>query len=97
MLAVGASLREAEGSRIKVTLNDVYAVFHRPHPGSTVDKGSVRSVRPFLINAGVEPDEHTQRASCKTLSEINACKSDLIPGVRFQWSVLSIIRISLVK
>lgn len=59
LIAVGATVRESEGSRITVMLNNVYAVFHRPHPRPTVDKGSVRSVRRFLINAGVKPDEHT--------------------------------------
>ena len=28
------------------------------HPRPTVEKGSVRSVRRFLSNAGVKPDEH---------------------------------------
>ena len=52
-------IKEAEGSRITVTLNEVYAVFHRPHPRPTTDKGAVKSVRRFLINAGVSPDEYT--------------------------------------
>ena len=58
-IALGATVTEAEGSRITVILNDVYAVFHRPHPRPTADKGSVRSVKRFLTNAGVAPDEHT--------------------------------------
>ena len=59
LIALGATIREAEGSRVTVMLNNVYAVFHRPHPRPTVDKGSVRSVRRFLSNAGVKSDEHT--------------------------------------
>lgn len=59
LIALGATVKEAEGSRITVILNDVYAVFHRPHPRPTADKGSVRSVKRFLINAGVNTDEHT--------------------------------------
>ncbi len=58
-VALGAEVHEAEGSRVTVILNNVYAVFHRPHPRPTVDKGSVRSVRRFLVNAGVKSDEHT--------------------------------------
>jgi hypothetical protein len=58
-IALGATVREAEGCRITVTLNNVYAVFHRPHPRPTADKGSVRSVKRFLSSAGVNPDEHT--------------------------------------
>lgn len=59
LLAVGATIEEAQGSRMTVTLNEVYAVFHRPHPRPTADKGAVKSVRRFLTNAGVEPDEYT--------------------------------------
>jgi len=59
LIAVGATIKEAEGSRITVTLNEVYAVFHRPHPRPTTDKGAVKSVRRLLINAGVSPDEYT--------------------------------------
>lgn len=59
LIAVGATIKEAEGSRITVTLNEVYAVFHRPHPRPTTDKGAVKSLRRFLINAGVSPDEYT--------------------------------------
>lgn len=59
LIAVGATIKEAEGSRITVTLNEVYAVFHRPHPRPTTDKGAVKSLRRFLINAGVFPDEYT--------------------------------------
>jgi hypothetical protein len=33
----------------------VKAVFHEPHPEKETDKGAVKSVREFLIKAGVEP------------------------------------------
>ncbi len=58
-IALGAVISEAEGSRVTVTLNNIYAVFHRPDPRPIVEKGSVRSVRRFLSNAGVKPDEHS--------------------------------------
>jgi len=38
-----------------IVLNDVRSVFHRPHPRKETDKGSVRSMRRFLTEAGVEP------------------------------------------
>jgi len=38
-------------------LNDIVAVFHRPHPQKETDKGALKSVRRFLINAGVNYDE----------------------------------------
>jgi len=38
-------------------LNNVVAVFHRPHPQKETDKGALKSVRRFLENAGVKNDE----------------------------------------
>ena len=54
--ALGAKLSEGSGSRLRVKLNGVRAVFHRPHPKKTTDKGAVISVRRFLENAGVSYD-----------------------------------------
>ena len=53
---LGAELSEGSGSRRRVKLNGVRAVFHRPHPQKTTDKGAVISVRRFLENAGVHYD-----------------------------------------
>ena len=52
---VGATITEGRGSRVRVMLNDVDAVFHRPHPRKEASKGCVESVREFLEAAGVEP------------------------------------------
>jgi hypothetical protein len=54
-MACGGEISEGEGSRIRVALNGVRAVFHRPHPRKETDKGAVRSVRRFLIEAGIKP------------------------------------------
>lgn len=54
--ALGASLGEGSGSRVRICLKGVRAVFHRPHPQKETDKGSVASMRRFLENAGVRPD-----------------------------------------
>ena len=53
-LGLGATLSEGNGSRVRVKLNQERAVFHRPHPERNTDKGAVKSVRKFLMNAGVE-------------------------------------------
>jgi hypothetical protein len=53
--ALGAEITEGNGSRVRVVLNDVRAVFHRPHPQKETDRGAVRSVRRFLSEAGFEP------------------------------------------
>ena len=54
-VALGAEISEGSGSRVRVTLGDVRAVFHRPHPERVTDRGAVRSVRRFLEAAGVRP------------------------------------------
>jgi len=54
--ALGAELSEGSRSRLWVKLNGTRAVFHRPHPQRTTDKGAVNSVRKFLENAGVRHD-----------------------------------------
>jgi hypothetical protein len=54
-VAVGAEVSEGQGSRVRVALNDVRAVFHRPHPQPVTSKASVKSVRRFLTESGVAP------------------------------------------
>lgn len=51
----GGVITQGKGSRVRVALNGVLAVFHRPHPQKETDKGAVKSVREFLTNAGVTP------------------------------------------
>jgi hypothetical protein len=53
--AAGAEISEGRGSRVRIFLNDVRAVFHRPHPKKETDKGAVKSMRRFLTEAGVKP------------------------------------------
>lgn len=54
LLSLGAIITEGSGSRVRIKLNGVRAVFHRPHPKKETDKGALVSVRKFLITAGVE-------------------------------------------
>lgn len=53
--ALDADVSEGSGSRIRVALNNVRAVFHRPHPRKEAGKAMVKSVRRFLEEAGVQP------------------------------------------
>lgn len=55
--ALGAETSEGRGSRVRVYLGGVRAVFHRPHPQKETDRGALRSVRRFLAEAGFEPEE----------------------------------------
>ena len=52
-IALGAEISEGKGSRVRVILSDVKAVFHRPHPQRVTNKSTIRSVRRFLIESGV--------------------------------------------
>ena len=58
LAALGAELSEGSGSRVRVALGGVRAVFHRPHPKKETDKGALMSVRRFLAEAGVTPEEN---------------------------------------
>jgi len=53
-LALDAEITEGKGSRVRVALNDIRAVFHRPHPEKVTNKGAIKSVKRFLIEAGVK-------------------------------------------
>ena len=52
--ALGAELSAGRGSRVRVALNGVRAVFHQPHPEKETDKGAVKSMRRFLTETGIE-------------------------------------------
>jgi hypothetical protein len=53
--ACGGEVSEGHGSRVRVALNGVRAVFHRPHPQKETDRGALKSVRRFLIEAEITP------------------------------------------
>jgi hypothetical protein len=53
LLYYGAEISEGRGSRVRIALNGVRAVFHRPHPQKETDRGAVASMRRFLVEAGI--------------------------------------------
>jgi len=53
--ALGATIAQGRGSRVRIELNGHDATFHTPHPSRVADQGRVRSVREFLEKAGVKP------------------------------------------
>jgi hypothetical protein len=53
--ACGAEISEGRGSRVRIALHGVRAVFHRPHPQKETDRGAVMLMRRFLLEAGIEP------------------------------------------
>lgn len=50
-------VEEGSGSRVRIALNGVRSVFHRPHPQKETDKGAVKDMRRFLTEAGIGKDE----------------------------------------
>lgn len=58
LAALGAEVGEGSGSRVRIALGGVRAVFHRPHPQKETDKGAVMSMRRFLTEAGITPEEN---------------------------------------
>ena len=53
--SIGAEITQGSGSRVRIALNGIRAVFHRPHPQKETDKGAIKSMRRFLIETGVTP------------------------------------------
>ena len=51
----GATITAGRGSRVRILLNGIMAVFHRPHPQPNTDKGALKSVRRLLSEAGITP------------------------------------------
>lgn len=51
----GAELASGRGSRVRIALLGLRAVFHRPHPRKEIDKGALRRLREFLAEVGVTP------------------------------------------
>lgn len=54
LIALGAEITEGRGSRVRIYLNKIRAVFHRPHPHKETDKGALKSMKRFLIEAGIK-------------------------------------------
>jgi hypothetical protein len=52
---VGASLESLSGARIRVTLNRMEDIVHRPHHSNVLDAKSLLHLRAFLARAGVTP------------------------------------------
>jgi hypothetical protein len=52
---VGASLEPISGARIRMKLNHMEGVLHRPHHSNTLEASSLLHLRQFLARAGVTP------------------------------------------
>jgi hypothetical protein len=55
LLAVGTTLVEGRGSRVRFCKGDMVESFHRPHPEKEAKRYQVRAAREFLKRLGVTP------------------------------------------
>jgi hypothetical protein len=58
---VGASIEPASGARIRVKLNRMEDLLHRPHHSNVLDSSALRHLREFLARAGVTPSQYETR------------------------------------
>lgn len=58
---VGADVQPLSGARIRVKLNRMEGILHRPHHGSTLDRNAVQHLREFLSRAGVTASMYAER------------------------------------
>jgi hypothetical protein len=63
---VGSSIEQLSGARVRVKLNRMEDVLHRPHHSNVLDARSLLHLREVLARAGVTPSQYeadeTQRA-----------------------------------
>lgn len=55
LAAIGCSVIEGNGSRVRFERDGLVATFHRPHPAKEAKPYQVRDARHFLENLGVRP------------------------------------------
>lgn len=55
MKALGATISEREGSRVKIELQGEQWRCHRPHPGKEAKRYQVEEARELLERVGVKP------------------------------------------
>ncbi len=55
VVALGGSVIEREGSRVKITLQGEQWHCHRPHPGKKAKRYQVEEARELLERAGIKP------------------------------------------
>ena len=53
LLAVGCTLIEGRGSRVRIVKDTMIETFHRPHPAKEAKRYQVRAAQDYLIRLGV--------------------------------------------
>lgn len=55
---VGTTIEPISGARVRVKLNRMEDVLHRPHHSNVLDQRSLLHLREFLARAGVTPSQY---------------------------------------
>lgn len=55
LLAVGSTLQEGRGSRVRFIYKGKVIAFHRPHPEKEARPYQIRDAKKFLMDIGVLP------------------------------------------
>jgi len=58
---IGADIEPLPGARIRVKINRMEGILHRPHRGNTLDRNAVQHVREVLSRAGITPAAYEAR------------------------------------
>jgi hypothetical protein len=58
---LSADIEQLSGARMRVKLNGVEGILHRPHHGNTLDKSAVRHLREYLAHARCTPSQVEER------------------------------------
>jgi hypothetical protein len=60
---VGAELESLSGARIRIKLNRMEGVLHRPHHSNTLDASSLLHLRQLLARGGVTPSVYEAKGA----------------------------------
>ncbi|MDH4166895.1 MAG: type II toxin-antitoxin system HicA family toxin [Gammaproteobacteria bacterium] len=60
---LAAEIEPLSGARLRVKLNGVEGILHRPHHGNTLDKNAMRHLREYLAHARCTPSQYEQSHS----------------------------------
>lgn len=55
LIAVGCTIIEGSGSRVRFVKDGMVEIFHRPHPAKEAKQYQVRAARAYLTRLGVKP------------------------------------------
>jgi len=55
---LGAKVEPLAGARVRVMLNGVESILHRPHHSNTLDRQGIRYLREYLSHARVTPSQY---------------------------------------